>query len=37
VDRAWSYNGTTWILMNGTDYDMLVVNGAASFDDIIFV
>ena len=37
IDRSGSANGSTWLMMNGSDYDMLVVVGATSLDEITFV
>lgn len=37
VDYHASWAGVTYLFMNGTDYDMLAITGAASFDEITFV
>ena len=37
VDGHFSWAGTTYLFMNGADYDTLVVAGANTIDDITFV
>ncbi|WP_108262110.1 Ig-like domain-containing protein [Mangrovicoccus ximenensis] len=37
VDFHFSWNGSTYLYMNGSDYDGLTVNGAPSLADITFI
>lgn len=37
VEMNFSWGGTTYLFMNGWDFDTLIVVGAPSFDDISFV
>jgi hypothetical protein len=37
VDLHYSFAGATYLVLNGADYDSLVVSGAASLEDIQFI